>query len=134
MCCVLHPFSRIDEVHTLVGAGAVGRSGLGSGGLDIANMIKPALARGDLQCIGATTMDEYRLYVESDKALARRFQPVDVPEPSPVEAIKVVEGLQRSYEKHHKCLYTPEAVQATVALSCRYIADRQLPDKVTGKV
>lgn len=119
----------IDEIHTLVGAGSVGRQGLGSGGLDIANMIKPALARGDLQCIGATTIKEYRLYVESDKALARRFQPVDVPEPSPLEAVRVLEGLQRSYEKHHKCLYTPEAVQATVSLSCRYIADRFLPDK-----
>lgn len=113
-----------------MGAGAVGRSGLGSGGLDISNMIKPALARGDLQCIGATTINEYRLYVESDKALARRFQPVDVPEPSPLEAIKVMEGLQRSYEKHHKCLYTPEAIEAAVALACRYIADRHLPDKV----
>ncbi|GMH41244.1 hypothetical protein BSKO_09154 [Bryopsis sp. KO-2023] len=119
----------IDEVHTLVGAGAVGRSGLGSGGLDIANMIKPALARGDLQCIGATTIDEFRKYIESDKALARRFQPVDVPEPTPAEALALLQGVQGSFEKHHKCIFTDEAIKAAVALSCRYIADRHLPDK-----
>lgn len=119
----------IDEVHTLVGAGAVGRQGLGSGGLDISNMIKPALARGDLQCIGATTLDEYTKYIEADKPLARRFQPVDVPEPSPSETLTLLNGIKASYEKHHKCVFTDEAISAAVALSCRYIADRHLPDK-----
>ncbi|KAL4441273.1 hypothetical protein ABPG77_011510 [Micractinium sp. CCAP 211/92] len=119
----------IDEVHTLVGAGAVGRGGGGGGGLDISNLIKPALARGDLQCIGATTLDEHRKHIERDAALERRFQPVIVDEPTEEEALAILEGLQERYERHHRCVYSSEALAAAVALSSRYIADRHLPDK-----
>eukprot|EP00850_Spirogloea_muscicola_P004076 SM000017S02816 [mRNA] locus=s17:439366:444207:- [translate_table: standard] len=118
----------IDEVHTLVGSGTVGRHGGGSG-LDIANLLKPALARGLLQCIGATTLDEHRKHIEKDKALARRFQPVMVHEPSEADAIRILLGLKEKYEAHHKCRITDEAVQSAVQLSARYIADRFLPDK-----
>ena len=118
----------IDEVHTLVGAGAVNRSG-GGGGLDISNMLKPALARGELQCIGATTLDEHRKYIERDAALERRFQPVMVAEPSEDDTLAILEGLVERYERHHKCMYAHEALTAAVALSSRYIADRNLPDK-----
>ncbi|CAD7698923.1 unnamed protein product [Ostreobium quekettii] len=119
----------IDEIHTLVGSGSVGRGGLGMGGLDIANLFKPALARGELRCIGATTLAEHRAYIEKDKALARRFQPVIVDEPSEVHALSILLGLQASYEQHHRCIYTEEALRAAVVLSERYIADRLLPDK-----
>jgi ATP-dependent Clp protease ATP-binding subunit ClpC len=120
----------IDEVHTLVGAGAVGRGGGGGGGgLDISNMLKPALARGELQCIGATTLDEHRKHIERDAALERRFQPVLVEEPSPEEALAILEGLQERYERHHRVAYSSDALAAAVALSARYIPDRQLPDK-----
>lgn len=120
----------IDEVHTLVGAGAVGRGGGGGGGgLDISNMLKPALARGQLQCIGATTLDEHRKYIEKDAALERRFQPVIVNEPSEEDALLILEGLVDRYERHHRCIYSSDALVAAVRLSSRYVADRHLPDK-----
>jgi len=118
----------VDEVHTLVGAGSVGRGG-GGGGLDISNLMKPALARGDLQCIGATTLDEHRKYIEKDAALERRFQPVMVDEPSEEDAYMIIKGLQEKYERFHQCVYTPEAIEASVTLASRYITDRYLPDK-----
>ncbi|KAK7316873.1 hypothetical protein RJT34_00645 [Clitoria ternatea] len=118
----------IDEVHILVQSGTVGRGNKGSG-LDIANLIKPALGRGQFQCVASTTIDEYRLHFEKDKALARRFQPVWVDEPSEDDAIKILMGLREKYEAHHKCRYTPEAIKTAVDLSARYIVDRYLPDK-----
>ncbi|KAF7840202.1 chaperone protein ClpD, chloroplastic [Senna tora] len=127
----------IDEVHTLVQSGVVGKGNKGSG-LDISNLLKPALGRGQfqsaitspsLQCIASTTIDEFRLHFEKDKALARRFQPVWVDEPSEDDAVKILMGLREKYEAHHKCKYTPEAIKAAVHLSARYIADRYLPDK-----
>lgn len=117
----------IDEVHTLIGSGTVGR-GKGSG-LDIGNLLKPALGRGELQCIASTTMGEYRSQFENDKALARRFQPVWVNEPSQEDAVKILLGLRQKYEAHHRCNYTLEALNAAVQLSARYIPDRYLPDK-----
>eukprot|EP00884_Botryococcus_braunii_P021637 jgi/Botrbrau1/8157/Bobra.357_2s0005.1 len=117
----------IDEIHSLVGAGSIGRGG--GGGLDVANLLKPALARGKLQCIGATTLDEHRKHIEQDAALERRFQPVIVGEPSLPDAMVILYGLKERYEKHHRCIYTAEAVEAAVRLSARYIADRHLPDK-----
>eukprot|EP00249_Psilotum_nudum_P024238 c29129_g1_i1 orf=243-3248(+) len=119
----------IDEVHTLVGSGSIGRGANSGAGLDIASLLKPALARGELQCIGATTLDEHRKYIEKDKALARRFQPVIVNEPSQEDAIEILMGIRDKYEEHHKCRITTEAVEAAVYLSARYIADRYLPDK-----
>ncbi|GAX82036.1 hypothetical protein CEUSTIGMA_g9464.t1 [Chlamydomonas eustigma] len=119
----------IDEVHTLVGAGSVGKTGPGSGGLDMANMIKPALARGEFQIIGATTVDEHRKYIERDAALERRFQPVMVNEPTEEQAVLILKGLRDRYERFHKCVYTEEAVEAAVRLSSKLIADRFLPDK-----
>jgi len=113
----------IDELHTIVGAGGA------SGSLDASNMFKPALSRGELQCIGATTLDEYRQYIEKDGALERRFQKIMVDPPSPEETLKILEGLQERYEQHHKVKYSPEAIKATVKLSERYISDRFLPDK-----
>ncbi|HKU67911.1 MAG TPA: ATP-dependent Clp protease ATP-binding subunit [Candidatus Baltobacteraceae bacterium] len=113
----------IDELHTLVGAGAA------EGALDLSSMIKPELARGDLQCIGATTFDEYRKYIESDAALERRFQPVMVDEPSIEETVKILHGLRKRYAEHHNVTIQDEAVHASAALSARYIADRFLPDK-----
>ncbi|CAN8302336.1 unnamed protein product [Cochlearia groenlandica] len=118
----------IDEVHTLIGSGTVGRGNKGSG-LDIANLLKPPLGRGDLQCIASTTLDEYRSQFEKDKALARRFQPVLIDEPSEEDAVKILLGLREKYEAHHNCKYTMEAIDAAVYLSSRYIADRFLPDK-----
>lgn len=117
----------IDEVHTLVGAGAIGRGG--GGGLDISNMLKPALARGHLQCIGATTLDEHRKHIEKDAALERRFQPLILREPSEEDALAILEGLVDRYERHHRCIYSSDALVAAVKLSSRYIADRHLPDK-----
>ncbi|KXZ46077.1 hypothetical protein GPECTOR_47g352 [Gonium pectorale] len=117
----------IDEIHTLVGAGSVGRGG--GGGLDIANLIKPALARGEFQVIGATTLDEHRKYIERDAALERRFQPVNVDEPTPEATMAILLGLKERYERHHRVAYTEEALAAAVELSSRYIADRFLPDK-----
>jgi ATP-dependent Clp protease ATP-binding subunit ClpC len=113
----------IDELHTLVGAGAA------EGALDLSSMIKPELARGDLQCIGATTFDEYRKYIESDAALERRFQPVMVDEPSIEETVSILQGLRKRYAAHHNVDIHDDAVQAAAALSARYIADRYLPDK-----
>ncbi|WCJ36385.1 ATP-dependent Clp protease ATP-binding subunit ClpC [Euphorbia peplus] len=118
----------IDEVHTIVGTGTVGRGSKGSG-LDIANLLKPSLGRSEIQCIASTTVDEYRMHFETDKALARRFQPVSINEPSQEDAIKILLGLRQKYEAHHKCRFTLEAINAAVYLSERYIADRFLPDK-----
>ncbi|MEG2315297.1 MAG: ATP-dependent Clp protease ATP-binding subunit, partial [Clostridia bacterium] len=113
----------IDEFHTLIGAGKA------EGSLDAANILKPALARGELQCIGATTIDEYRKNIEKDAALERRFQPVMVGEPSPEEALAILKGLRDRYEAHHKVQITDDALEAAVSLSDRYISDRFLPDK-----
>ncbi len=113
----------IDEVHTLIGAGAA------EGAIDAANILKPALARGELQCIGATTLDEYRKHIERDAALERRFQPVMVGEPSVDETIEILHGLRDRYEKHHKLKISDEALEAAAKLSDRYISDRFLPDK-----
>ncbi|MGB3768269.1 MAG: ATP-dependent Clp protease ATP-binding subunit [Phormidesmis sp.] len=113
----------IDEVHTLIGAGAA------EGAIDAANILKPALARGELQCIGATTLDEYRKHIERDAALERRFQPVMVGEPSVDETIEILHGLRDRYEQHHKLQILDEALDAAAKLSDRYIADRFLPDK-----
>ena len=113
----------IDEVHTLIGAGAA------EGAIDAANILKPALARGELQCIGATTLDEYRKHIEKDPALERRFQPVTVPEPSVEETIQILKGLRERYESHHKLRYTDEALEAAATFSNQYISDRFLPDK-----
>ncbi len=113
----------IDEIHTLVGAGAA------EGAIDAANMLKPALARGELRCIGATTIDEYRKYIEKDPALERRFQPVYVDEPTPEQAIAILRGLKEKYEVHHGVRITDNAIIAAVMLSHRYITDRYLPDK-----
>ncbi|XP_050226107.1 chaperone protein ClpD, chloroplastic [Mercurialis annua] len=118
----------IDEVHTIVGTGTVGRGSKGSG-FDIANLLKPALGRGELQCIASTTVDEYRAHFEVDKALARRFQPVSIDEPSQEDAVKILLGLRQKYEAYHNCSFTLEAINAAVYLSARYIADRYLPDK-----
>ncbi|MDQ0994587.1 ATP-dependent Clp protease ATP-binding subunit [Streptomyces sp. V3I7] len=114
----------VDELHTVVGAGSGGE-----GSMDAGNILKPALARGELHVVGATTLDEYRKYVEKDAALARRFQPVQVPEPTVAETIQVLEGLRDSYEAHHQVRFTDEALVAAAELSDRYIADRFLPDK-----
>ncbi|MGF1499393.1 MAG: ATP-dependent Clp protease ATP-binding subunit [Elainellaceae cyanobacterium] len=113
----------IDEVHTLIGAGAA------EGAIDAANILKPALARGELQCIGATTLDEYRKHIERDAALERRFQPVMVGEPSVDETIEILHGLRDRYEQHHKLRISDEALDAAAKLSDRYISDRYLPDK-----
>ena len=113
----------IDEVHTLIGAGAA------EGAIDAANILKPALARGELQCIGATTLDEYRKHIERDAALERRFQPVMVGEPSVSETIEILFGLRERYEQHHKLKISNEALEAAAKLSDRYISDRYLPDK-----
>lgn len=117
----------IDEIHTLVGAGAVGRSG--GGGLDISNMFKPALSRAELQCIGATTLDEHRKHIEKDAALERRFQPVLIVEPTESDTLAILEGLVERYERHHRCVYSSDALTAAVKLAGRYIADRHFPDK-----
>ena len=114
----------IDEIHTIVGAGASA-----DGSIDAANILKPSLARGELQVIGATTLDEYRKNIEKDAALERRFQPVIVGEPSEEDAVLILKGLRDKYEAHHKVKITDEAIDAAVKLSARYIADRYLPDK-----
>ncbi len=113
----------IDEIHTVVGAGAA------EGAIDASNMLKPALAHGELQCVGATTMDEYRKFIEKDKALERRLQPVFIGEPSVEDTIKMLEGLRPRYEAHHKIKISDEALEAAARLSQRYISDRYLPDK-----
>jgi len=113
----------IDELHTIVGAGGA------SGSLDASNMFKPALARGEIQCIGATTLDEYRQYIEKDGALARRFQVVMVDATTPEETVEILDNIKDKYEEHHNVNYTDEAIHACVKLSDRYISDRYLPDK-----
>ncbi|MDZ4132005.1 MAG: ATP-dependent Clp protease ATP-binding subunit, partial [Dethiobacteria bacterium] len=113
----------IDELHTLIGAGAA------EGAIDASNILKPALARGEMQCIGATTMDEYRKHIEKDPALERRFQPIIVGEPTREESIAILKGLRDRYEAHHKVKITDEALEAAVKLGDRYISDRFLPDK-----
>jgi ATP-dependent Clp protease ATP-binding subunit ClpC len=113
----------IDELHTLIGAGGA------EGAIDASNILKPALARGELQCIGATTLDEYRKYIEKDAALERRFQPITVDQPSPSEAVLILHGLRDRYEAHHRVKITDAAIEEAVKLSDRYITDRFLPDK-----
>ncbi len=124
----LHKYPKhvlfIDEIHTIVGAGAVG-----GGALDASNLLKPALASGELRCMGSTTYKEYRTHFESDHALARRFQKIDIEEPSHQDALKILRGLKETYEKHHNVRYTAGALQSAVELSARYINDRKLPDK-----
>ncbi|MBI3031225.1 MAG: ATP-dependent Clp protease ATP-binding subunit, partial [Candidatus Rokubacteria bacterium] len=118
-----HVILFLDELHTLIGAGAA------EGAIDASNMLKPALSRGEIQTIGATTLDEYRKYIEKDGALERRFQPVIVKAPTVPEAIEIIRGLRHKYEAHHKVKITEQAVMAAVNLADRYITDRQLPDK-----
>ena len=113
----------LDELHTLIGAGGA------EGAIDASNIMKPSLARGELQLIGATTLVEYRKYIEKDAALERRFQPVTVEEPTEEEAVRILEGIKGKYEEHHHIFISPEAIQAAVRLSARYINDRNLPDK-----
>ena len=113
----------IDEIHTIVGAGGA------TGSLDAANMLKPALARGEVQCIGATTLDEYREHIEKDGALERRFQKVMVEPTSPDETVEILNNIKERYEEHHNVTYTPEAIDACVKLTMRYVTDRHLPDK-----
>ena len=110
-------------MHTIIGAGAA------EGAIDASNILKPALARGEIQAIGATTLDEYRKHVEKDPALERRFQPVMVGEPTREEAVQILFGLRDKYEAHHKVRISDEAIKAAVDLSDRYITDRYLPDK-----
>jgi len=114
----------IDEIHTVIGAGATS-----GGAMDASNLLKPALASGNLRCIGSTTYKEYRSYFEKDRALVRRFQKIDVNEPSVDDSVKILMGLKPYYEKHHKVRYTTEAIKSAVELSARYIGDRKLPDK-----
>lgn len=116
----------IDEIHTIVGAGGTGDGG---GAIDAGNILKPGLSRGEIQVIGATTIEEYRKHIEKDKALERRFQPVNVPEPTNDETIQILRGLARKYEEHHKLKYTDEALVACVKFASQYINDRFLPDK-----
>ncbi|MFT8672271.1 ATP-dependent Clp protease ATP-binding subunit ClpA [Acetobacter orientalis] len=114
----------IDEIHTVIGAGSTS-----GGAMDASNLLKPALAAGTLRCIGSTTYKEFRQHFEKDRALVRRFQKIDVPEPTVDDAVKILRGLKGSYEKHHKVRYTEEAIRAAVELSAKYIHDRKLPDK-----
>ena len=118
----------IDELHTLIGAGAA------EGAIDAANILKPALSRGEIQCIGATTISEYRKHIEKDAALERRFQPVMVEEPSIEETIEILRGIREKYEQHHKLVITDDALDAAAKLSSRYIADRFLPDKAVDLI
>ena len=118
----------IDELHTLVGAGKA------EGAMDASNMLKPALARGELHCIGATTLDEYQKHIEKDAALARRFQPVFVTQPTVADTISILRGLKEKYELHHRVRITDGAIVAAATLSNRYITDRFLPDKAIDLV
>src|SRR5690606_16160318 len=113
----------IDEIHTIVGAGGA------TGSLDASNMFKPALARGEIQCVGATTLDEYRQYIEKDGALERRFQKVIVEPTTEEETITILNNIKPKYEDHHNVIYTPEAIDACVKLTSRYMSERFLPDK-----
>ncbi|MDA5193102.1 ATP-dependent Clp protease ATP-binding subunit ClpA [Govanella unica] len=114
----------IDEIHTIIGAGATS-----GGAMDASNLLKPALASGTIRCIGSTTYKEYRGYFEKDRALLRRFQKIDINEPTPADTVKIMEGLKPYFEKHHRVRYTHDAIKAAVELSVRYINDRKLPDK-----
>src|ERR1043165_6004202 len=114
----------IDEIHTVIGAGATS-----GGAMDASNLLKPALASGNLRCIGSTTYKEYRSYFEKDRALVRRFQKIDVMEPTIDDTIKILKGLKPYYEEHHKVRYTAEAIRTAVELAAKYINDRKLPDK-----
>jgi len=114
----------IDEIHTVIGAGATS-----GGAMDASNLLKPALSQGTIRCIGSTTYKEFRTHFEKDRALVRRFQKIDVNEPTVEDAVKILQGLKTNYEKHHKVRYTPEAIRAAVELSAKYIHDRKLPDK-----
>lgn len=118
----------IDELHTIVSAGA------GAGGIDASNLLKSALAKGQLQCIGSTTLDEYKKHIEEDKALARRFQPIIVQEPSVDETVKILQGLKPKYEKHHEITFTDEALATAASLSEKHISDRHLPDKAVDLI
>ncbi|MGH6798632.1 MAG: AAA family ATPase, partial [Roseiarcus sp.] len=122
--CVLF----IDELHMLVGAGAA------EGAVDAANILKPSLARGEIQCVGATTLDEYRKHIERDAALERRFVPIVVEEPSVEETVEILRGIKERYEEHHKLTITDEALKAAAELASRYVADRFLPDKAIDLV
>lgn len=113
----------VDELHTIVGAGAA------EGAVDASNILKPSLSRGELQCIGATTLDDYRKYIEKDAALERRFQPVTVTEPTVEQTLDILRGIKERYEEHHKLVISDEALQAAVSLAAKYIPDRFLPDK-----
>jgi ATP-dependent Clp protease ATP-binding subunit ClpA len=114
----------IDEIHTVIGAGATS-----GGAMDASNLLKPALQGGKLRCMGSTTYKEYRQHFEKDRALSRRFQKIDVNEPSVEDAIKILKGLKPYFEEHHSVRYTAEAIKTAVELSARYINDRKLPDK-----
>src|SRR5438477_4225282 len=118
----------IDELHTLVGAGSA------EGSLDAANILKPALSRGEIQCIGATTPDEYRKSIERDRTLERRFQAVKVPPPNEEDAVKILFGIKDRYEKFHAVTYTDEGLKMAVFDSSRYIPDRYLPDKAVDLI
>ena len=118
----------IDELHMLVGAGAA------EGAVDAANILKPALARGEIQAIGATTLDEYRKHIERDAALERRFQPVRVDEPSQEDTIEILKGVRGAYEEHHKLKISDDALTSATELSARYVSDRFLPDKAIDLV
>src|SRR5699024_2542884 len=113
----------IDEIHTIVGTGGA------EDAMDASNILKPSLARGELQLVGATTLKEYKKYIEKDAALERRFQPVTIGEPTQEETIQILKGIRDKYEAHHKVSITDEAIEAAVKLSSRYISDRFLPDK-----
>ncbi|MBM3526069.1 MAG: AAA family ATPase, partial [Alphaproteobacteria bacterium] len=119
-----HAILFIDEIHTVIGAGATS-----GGSMDASNILKPALQSGSLRCIGSTTYKEYRSYFEKDRALVRRFQKIDVHEPTVEDAVKILRGLKPYFEKYHKVRYTADAIQAAVELSARYVHDRKLPDK-----
>ena len=114
----------IDEIHTVIGAGATS-----GGAMDASNLLKPALQSGGLRCMGSTTYKEFRQHFEKDRALARRFQKIDVNEPSVPDSIKILQGLKSYFEEFHKVRYTNDALKAAVELSSRYMADRKLPDK-----
>jgi ATP-dependent Clp protease ATP-binding subunit ClpC len=113
----------IDELHTIVGAGSA------EGAMDASNIIKPALSRSELQCVGATTLNEFRKHIEKDSALERRFQQVKVDEPTIEDAIEIMKGLREKYESHHKVSYADDALEASVKLTSRYLTSRFLPDK-----
>ncbi len=118
----------IDEIHTIIGAGAA------EGAIDAANILKPALSRGEIQIVGATTLGEYRKYIEKDAALERRFQPITLDEPTPEEALEILKGIRDKYEAHHRVKISDKALEAAVTLSTRYISDRFLPDKAIDLV